>query len=116
MTTLLLIHGGLWDDMNAERFWHKPGIVAGMQHHAITVLWPDRLHRAPSWASEAEHLTTALPDHSVTVIAGSNGCSAAIRLALTSPDRVERLLLAWPATAGDPDVDARTRRGLAELG
>ena len=27
-------------------------------------------------------------------------------------ERVERLLLAWPATAGDPDIDTRTRRGL----
>lgn len=116
MTTLLLIHGGLWDDMDAERFWHRPGIVAGLQRHRITVLSPDRPHRAPSWASEAEHLTAALPNHPVTVIAGSNGCSAAIRLAIARPERVERLLLAWPATAGDPQLDARARHGLAELG
>jgi len=102
--------------MDAERFWHRPGIVGGMLRHGITVLWPDRLHRAPSWDSEAEHLTAALPDDPVTVIAGSNGCSAAIRLAIASPARVERLLLAWPATAGDPQLDARTRLGLAELG
>ncbi len=116
MTTALLIHGGLWDDMDAERFWRKPGIVAGLQRHGVHVLSPDRIHRAPSWTSEAEHLTTSLPDHPVTVIAGSNGCSAAIRLTLARPERVERLLLAWPATARDSDVDARTRRGLTELG
>ena len=39
-----------------------------------------------------------------------------MRLALIRPDRVARLLLAWPATAGDPAVDARTRDGLARLG
>ena len=116
MTTVMLIHGGLWDDMDAERFWHRPRIVAGLQRHGIEVLTPDRPRRASSWASEAVHLTAALPDHPVTVIAGSNGCSAAARLALIQPERVERLLLAWPATAGDPDVDTHTRRGLTELG
>ncbi len=116
MTTLLLIHGGLWDDMDAERFWHKPGIVAGLHRHGITVLSPNRAHRAPDWASEVEHLTAAMPNHPVTVIAGSNGCSAAVRLTLVKPEHVERLLLAWAPTAGDPDIDARTRRSLTELG
>jgi pimeloyl-ACP methyl ester carboxylesterase len=116
MTTVLLIHGGLWDDMNAGRFWHEPGIVAGLQRHGIHVLSPDRAQRAPSWTFEAQHLTAALPDHPVTIVAGSNGCSAAVRLTLAEPDRVERLLLAWPATAGDPQLDTRTRFGLAKLG
>jgi pimeloyl-ACP methyl ester carboxylesterase len=116
MTTLLLVHGGLWEDMDAERFWHRPGIVAGLQHHGVEVLAPDRPRRAKTWADEADHLTAMLPDHRVTVVAGSNGCAAAVRLALIRPDRVERLLLAWPATAGDLDVDARTRDGLADLG
>jgi pimeloyl-ACP methyl ester carboxylesterase len=116
MTTLLMIHGGLWEDMDAERFWHRPRIVAGLQRHGIEVLTPDRPRRASSWASEAEDLAAALPDHPVTVIAGSNGCSAAARLALIQPGRVERLLLAWPATAGASDVDTHTRRGLTELG
>jgi pimeloyl-ACP methyl ester carboxylesterase len=116
MTTLLLVHGGLWDDMDAERFWRKPGIVAGLQHHGLEVLSPDRPPRAPGWASEAEHLAAELPDRPVAIIAGSNGCSVAARLALARPERVERLLLAWPATAGDPDVDARTRRGITDLG
>lgn len=25
MTTVLLVHGGLWEDMTADRFWHRPG-------------------------------------------------------------------------------------------
>jgi hypothetical protein len=116
VTTVLLIHGGLWEDMNAERFWREPGIVAGLQRHDIHVLAPDRAQRAPNWASEAQHLTAMLPDQPVTVIAGSNGCSAAVRLALTEPERIERLLLAWPATAGDPQIDTRIRLGLTELG
>lgn len=116
MITVLLVHGGLWDDMDSERFWRKPGIIAGLQRHGIETFSPDRLHRAASWTSEGEHLTTALPDRPVTVIAGSNGCSAAVRLTLAQPRRVERLLLAWPATADDADINARTRRGLTGLG
>jgi hypothetical protein len=60
MTTVLLIHGGLWEDMDAERFWRKPGIVDGPQQHGIEVLAPDRPHRASSWTIEVEHLTAAL--------------------------------------------------------
>lgn len=116
MTTVLLIHGGLWEEMNADRFWHQPGIVSGLQRHGVHVLSPDRLRRPQSWTSEAQHLAIQLPDHPVIIVAGSNGCSAAIRLTITAPERVERLLLAWPATAGDPQVDTRTRLGLAALG
>lgn len=116
MTTLLLVHGGLWDDMDAERFWHQPGIVAGLEERGCTVLAPDRLPRARSWPAEVEHLVSLLPPGPVSVVAGSNGCSVAVRLALTCPERVDRLVLAWPATAGDPVVDVRTRHGLTELG
>jgi len=117
MTALLLIHGGLWGDHpNAERFWRRPGIVAWLQRYGFEVFAPDRLPRASDWAAEVAHLTRALPDRPVSVLAGSNGCSVAVRLALTRPDLVERLVLAWPATAGDPDVDAGTRSGLCALG
>lgn len=37
---LLLIHGGLWDKMDADRFWHKPGNVTGLQCQGF-----DALHR-----------------------------------------------------------------------
>ncbi|MEV4623132.1 alpha/beta hydrolase [Asanoa sp. NPDC049573] len=116
MSTLLLVPGGLWEEMDAERFWRRPGVVAALQRRGFDVRTAERPHRAPSWASEADHLAAALPRHPVTVLAGSNGCSAAVRLALQRPDRVERLLLAWPATAGDDDIDARLRPALAALG
>ena len=80
------------------------------------MLAPNRLHRPPSWDAEVEHLAPVLPGHPVSVLAGSNGCSVAVRLALAFPDRIARLLLAWPATAGDPTVDSRTRIGLTGLG
>jgi hypothetical protein len=105
VTTLLLIHGGLWEDgMDAESFWHKPGIVAGLQRHGFEVLTPNRRYRAPDWTAEVNHLAPVLPDRPVTILAGSNGCSV-----------IEGLLLAWPATANDPTVDAQSRAGLTEL-
>jgi pimeloyl-ACP methyl ester carboxylesterase len=118
VTMILLIHGGLWDDaMNADRFWHKPGVVAGLERRGFDVLAPDRMPRPPDWMAEADHLMATNPNRPVAaVVAGSNGCSAAVRLVLARPDRVPRLLLAWPATAGDPEVDAEIRFGLAELG
>lgn len=47
MTTLLLIHGGLWDDMDAGRFWGNAGIIAGLKRHGHEVITPDRLRQAP---------------------------------------------------------------------
>jgi pimeloyl-ACP methyl ester carboxylesterase len=117
VTGVLLLHGGLWDDaMDAERFWVRPGILAGLRHRGLRVLAPDRPPRAPSWAVEVDRLTPALPNRPLAVVAGSNGCSAAMRLALAHPDRVERLLLAWPATANDPVVDAQLRSSLIGRG
>ena len=117
MTTLLLVHGGLWEaGMDAGAFWYRPGVVAALERRGFDVLAPDRPARAPSWVAEADHLARQFPDRGVTVVAGSNGCSAAARLALTRPAAIERLLLAWPATAGDAEVDARDRAALAAAG
>lgn len=42
MTTLLLIHGGLWEEgMDAARFWRQPGIVAALEHRRFGILAPD---------------------------------------------------------------------------
>jgi pimeloyl-ACP methyl ester carboxylesterase len=117
MTTLLLVHGGLWEEgMGAERFWRQPGIVAGLEKRGFDVLAPDRRHHARDWTAEASHLASGLPGQSVIVLAGSNGCSAAARLAVDFPGAVARLILAWPATANDPAVDAHDRAHLAGLG
>jgi len=117
MTALLLIHGGLWEEgMDAARFWRQPGIVAALERRGLGVVAPDREYRAASWASEARHLAATVPGTRVTVVAGSNGCSAAVRLALSCPGAVSGLVLAWPATAGDPVVDARDRVQLAAQG
>jgi pimeloyl-ACP methyl ester carboxylesterase len=116
VATLVLVHGGLWDDMDAERFWVRPGVVDGLRAAGFAVTAPDRAQHATSWQAEAERLAGLLPAGPVTLVAGSNGCSAAVALALSRPVLVERLLLAWPATAGDGEVDARAAAGLAALG
>jgi pimeloyl-ACP methyl ester carboxylesterase len=116
VVSIVLVHGGLWDDTDAERFWYWPGIADALSQAGLSVTVPDRLQWASSWAAEAEHLAGQLPEGPVTLVAGSNGCSAAVALALSRPVLVERLVLAWPATAGDPDVDEQTAAGLLAMG
>jgi hypothetical protein len=115
MSAVLLVHGGLWGDEDAEFFWHRTGVVGGLRERGVDVLAPDRARRAESWDAEAEWLAGGL-DGPVVVVTGSNGCSAAVRLAVGWPGLVERLVFAWPATANDPDVDSFTREALGALG
>jgi pimeloyl-ACP methyl ester carboxylesterase len=113
---VVLVHGGLWQEVDAEFFWGATGVVAGLSEGGVEVVAPDRVSRPVDWAAEVGALAAVLPERPVTVVGGSNGCSAAVRLALAYPERVARLLLAWPATAGDAEVDARNRDRLGGLG
>jgi pimeloyl-ACP methyl ester carboxylesterase len=116
MPTLLLIHGGLWEDIGADWFWRRPGILAGFERLRFTVVAPDRLRRPASWAADAGHVLAAVPGgEPVTVVGGSFGCSVAVRLALDSPGRVSRIVLAWPASLGDQFAAIRMRASLARL-
>ncbi|MEN3359248.1 MAG: hypothetical protein V7637_3230 [Mycobacteriales bacterium] len=112
---LVLLHGGLWGEMDAQRFWTAPGVVDGLRGHGLDVLAPDRPQRPSSWPDEVTHLLPLLPTDPVWVMGGSNGCSVVARLAIDHPDRVAGLLLAWPATAGDPMLDPRIAATLAGL-
>jgi pimeloyl-ACP methyl ester carboxylesterase len=116
MATLFLVHGGLWEPMNADRFWRTPGVLAGLEKFGFEVLAPDRSPLPRHWSQEVEHLAPLLPARPVTLVGASNGCSVAARLALAYPDSIDRLLLAWPATAGDPAVDRRTEQGMRRRG
>lgn len=106
---ILLVHGGLHEDMDARRFWGTTGVVSGLKELGLRVHAPDRLAGALDWQAEADHLARVLPDEPAVVVAGSNGCSVAVRLALIHPRRIRGLVLAWPATAGDPAIDDRIR-------
>ncbi|MFI5730832.1 hypothetical protein ACIA49_11980 [Kribbella sp. NPDC051587] len=117
-TTVLLVHGGLWDPMDAQKFWDTPGITAGLTAAGLTVLAPDRARLPNDWGVEVDALGELLAKRTepLTIIGASNGCTVAARLTLVYPDLVDRLVLAWPATAGDAGVDTLTRAGLLGRG
>src|SRR4051812_1411598 len=99
--SLLLVHGGLWDAMDADGFWGTTGITAGLTAaltrdsvERMEVLAPDRPLQAGGWdvevAALGEHL--AKRPGPVRIVGASNGCSVAVLLALRFPERVDRLL------------------------
>ena len=107
---VVLVPGGLYDDppVTAQWFWVETGVAPMLGRRNVDVLVHDRPTDARSWSEEAEALaaTIAAAGHSqVALVAGSNGCSVALRLMLDRPDLVARTLLCWPATAGHPVID-----------
>jgi hypothetical protein len=127
---VLLIHGGLWEDTRADFFWRRTGVADGLERRGFTVIAPDRLRRAADWTEEARHIADAAglagrnglgsfsgpAARGLTVVGGSFGCSAAVRLALDFPGPVGRLVLAWPASLGDQFTTIRIRAGLSRQG
>lgn len=118
---VLLVHGGLWDGTDAELFWYRPGIVAGLEGAGLKVVAPDRARRPVDWAQDVAEFgglfsSGVLGAEPVTVVGASNGCTVAALLAVEFPESVGRLLLAWPATGDDAEVSARARVGLLERG
>ncbi|MEM9610926.1 MAG: alpha/beta hydrolase [Actinomycetota bacterium] len=104
-SSVVLVHGGLGEAMDADRFWGRPGVVRSLGALGFSVAVPDRDTSPSSWAAGADALAGSIGSPS-SVVAGSNGVSVAVRLALQHPTLVERLVLLWPATAGDTRVDA----------
>ena len=93
--------------MNAATFWTETGVVEGLSSRGFDVVTPERLSEPRSWAHDAEHVTEQLRSQvagPLTVIAGSNGCSAAARIAIAHPDLVQRIALCWPVTCGQDHV------------
>ena len=39
---IVLIHGGLGEGMDADRFWFRPGVVGGLRAAGFFVVAPDR--------------------------------------------------------------------------
>jgi pimeloyl-ACP methyl ester carboxylesterase len=103
-----LITGGLWDGMTPSRFWGRH-TIRELKRAGFTVLTPDRPLRPRSWADEIDALSAQLPQRTTHFVAGSNGCSVAVRFAALAPDRVGRIVLAWPASGGDAELMARYR-------
>jgi pimeloyl-ACP methyl ester carboxylesterase len=107
-TPVLFVHGGLHERMDAERFWVAPGVASAVSAAGHPVLLPDRrwmggATSAPiavhDWPLEAGDLAAVLRHAGAgpaLVVAGSNGCSAALRLALDHAALVAGLVLCWP--------------------
>jgi pimeloyl-ACP methyl ester carboxylesterase len=117
MRFVLLVHGGLYEGMTARKFWRDTGVAGELSRLGFRVSAPDRIRNPRSWEEEASHLAAEVEKlGSAHILAASNGCSAAARLAVRYPNRVRSLLLCWPATAGDPEVDDQVRGHLLAEG
>ena len=111
---VVLVHGGLYDEplMTSQSFWIDTGIAPMLERRKVTVLVHDRPAEPTSWVEEAEALAATIEaagHDRVALVAGSNGCSAALRLLIDRPELVARTMLCWPATAGDPVIDELAR-------
>ena len=108
MLPVVLVHGGLYEGMTSREFWAETGVLGELKAKHLNVLAPQRPGQPHSWDEERQSLLEAVDaagHERVALVGASNGCSAAVRLAIENPDRVARLMLAWPATVGDPVVD-----------
>ncbi|MET9271229.1 hypothetical protein [Kribbella sp. NPDC003557] len=105
--------------MDADAFWGATGITERL-HAALDtkVLAPDRPRCASGWDVEVAALGEHLAKRSgpVRIVGASNGCTVAVLLALSFPELVDRLLLAWPATGDDAAANERARAGMVSRG
>lgn len=109
---VVLVHGGLYEDMTPDEFWAETGVLGDLAAANSEFIAPQRPPQPRSWSEECQWLLEAIDQagfDQVALVGASNGCSAAARLAIDHPDRVARLLLAWPATAGDQVLDDLAR-------
>jgi pimeloyl-ACP methyl ester carboxylesterase len=112
MFPVVLVHGGLYEEMTPEIFWEETGIVDGLTSLGLTVAAPQRPVSPSTWQEEGDAVALAIRAHGferVALVGASNGCSAAVRATLQHPQLVARLMLCWPATCGDEVVDKLAR-------
>lgn len=111
---IVLVAGGLYDEppMTGERFWLESGVAGALSGRGVEFAIHERPTSPRSWAEEAEAIAATMDRHGwerAGIVAGSNGCSAALRLLVDDSERVARLMLCWPATAADPVIDELAR-------
>lgn len=114
---ILLIHGGLYEAMSAQRFWGDPGIAGELAAREYRVCAPDRITHPRSWLEDATSVANDVPrSPRCHIVAGSNGCSVAVRLALDCDVTVASVTLSWPATAGVREIDTRLEQQMRDRG
>ncbi len=117
---VVLVPGGLYDEppVTAQWFWVETGVAPMLSRRNVEVLVHERPSAPKSWTEEAEALSATIEaagHERVALIAGSNGCSAAVRLMLDRPELVARTMLCWPATAGNPVIDGLASTIIADV-
>jgi pimeloyl-ACP methyl ester carboxylesterase len=117
-TPVVLVHGGLYEDVDPAVFWTQTGIGAGLRAAGYPVFAVTRPATPRSWEAERDSLAVAISAKTsdpVALVAASNGCSAALRCVVDLPDLVSTLVLCWPATAGVPEIDASVRERIMRV-
>jgi len=124
---VLLIHGGLLEPMDGERFWIAPGVDDGLVAAGYRCLIPDRRYCAGrtsadftsySFLNDAKDLVAVLDAEGIDqahVVAGSNGCSAALVMAAQVSTSLASLTLCWPATQDNALYEAASQRSTSAL-
>lgn len=98
--------------MTAQSFWVDTGVAQLLRGRNVEVFVHERPTQPTSWVEEAEALAATIEasgHERVAIVAGSNGCSAALRLLVDRRELIARTMLCWPATAGDPVIDQLAR-------
>ena len=111
---VVLVHGGLYDEpqVTGASFWIDTGVAPMLNGRNVEVIVHERPVQPTSWVEEAESLAATIEQSGherAAIVAGSNGCSVALRLLLDRPELVARTMLCWPATAGDLVIDGLAR-------
>jgi len=111
---IVLVPGGLYDDppVTATDFWVTSGVASALSRLGVEFTLHERPKAPRSWAEEADALAGTIRGagyEKAGIVAGSNGCSAALRLAIDHPELTVRTMLCWPATAADPVIDELAR-------
>ncbi len=115
---VVLVHGGLFEHTTPMSYWTDAGVTEALAATTTRFIAPKRPAKPSSWEEERDVLLAAIDKagfDQVALVGASKGCSAAARLAVDHPDRVSRLMLAWPATAGDQVLDDLSRIVIEDL-
>ena len=116
---VILIHGGLYEPIGPDEFWHGPGVVAGLGDRRPGGSCSDSNDRCDLVDRRGRASSSNTPDDFVPMV----GCGGLQWMFGGGEDGgrlqkllVDRLVLCWPATAGDPDVDQMERAPVEHAG